>query len=967
MRRRCRVQGSSQPSEPPRTNGAGASLRTPLLREANLLNTDTKTAELQALSTTGFDDATAPGDIIIGGIFPIHESVNVTMREDGSDSRICNRFSITRLVQSLIMVQAVEEVNKRHVLGNLTLGYSILDSCSDVTTALISTQAFMRRNERSSPPVLAVVGDYYSEISISVSRQLNLEYIPQISYGATSGLLSDKTRFPSFMRTVPEDDHQAQAIIEILQRHQWTWVGVVTTDSDYGHYIAERLQHHATGKNICFAFTSILPDVLGDDRLQERINATVKSITHNENAKVIVSFAKPHHMMYLFNSLLKDPRGRGKVWVASDNWSESADILLKHWTLSDIGTIFGTTLKSGNSARFKQYLSNLDVNPDRHKNNTFLYNFLKEHQQQENERWEAAQNASSTQEDLGMKLDRAVRLVKRENPNDTVTDVLMKKLHPYAVFSVELAVRAIAQAVVDLCVNRDCKTSQRLQPVELRGALRKATFHLDGKNYTFDSRGDLNSGYDVILWRQTSPTFMDMYYIVARYSIETHSLTFISQQTYRDVISVTGDVISRCSNSCAPGYRKQSAQGQPVCCYLCHPCPVDHFSNISDSTECHLCNTETDYSSMGSDRCFRKKPVFLSWDDKYHKVLLAFTALGALLTIVVGIIFLARWNTPVVRASVGPICILLLASLLSTFVSVILFGGKPNPWQCQARQVLFGLSFTLCVSCIMVKSFKIILAFEFDPSIKSVLEKLYKPYIIITACMAGQVLICALWLSFKSPMPKWELLKNKEERLLFCNETSFTAFGAMLSYTGVLALICFGVAFKGRKLPQSYNDAKFITFAMLIYFICWIIFGPVYVTVTGRYLPTVEMVVILISAYGILFCQFFTKCYIILFKPEANTVNAFRQDVRNYSSGHIRYEDNWISSSFSSGEIQNTAVDVESTTSNSLSFDRLNDQHLSMSSGLSSRSLLPVSNPQLVRRQSNNNKRQLRRYLSLPV
>lgn len=42
-------------------------------------------------STTGFDDATAPGDIIIGGIFPIHESVNVTMREDGSDSRICNR------------------------------------------------------------------------------------------------------------------------------------------------------------------------------------------------------------------------------------------------------------------------------------------------------------------------------------------------------------------------------------------------------------------------------------------------------------------------------------------------------------------------------------------------------------------------------------------------------------------------------------------------------------------------------------------------------------------------------------------------------------------------------------------------------------------------------------------------------------------------------------------------------------
>lgn len=60
------------------------------------------------------------------------------------------RFSTARLVHSLIMVHALEEINQERELGNLTLGYLILDSCGDVTTALIQTQAFMMRNSEFS-------------------------------------------------------------------------------------------------------------------------------------------------------------------------------------------------------------------------------------------------------------------------------------------------------------------------------------------------------------------------------------------------------------------------------------------------------------------------------------------------------------------------------------------------------------------------------------------------------------------------------------------------------------------------------------------------------------------------------------------------------------------------------------------------------------------------------------------------
>ncbi|XP_075315092.1 G-protein coupled receptor family C group 6 member A-like [Odontesthes bonariensis] len=478
---------------------------------------------------------------------------------------------------------------------------------------------------------------------------------------------------------------------------------------------------------------------------------------------------------------------------------------------------------------------------------------------------------------------------------------------------------------------------------------------MDNNTYSFDKNGDLHSGYDVILWKETSPSMLDMNYIVGHYDIENQMLTVEKKQ---ELYSLTKGVTSKCSKSCKPGKRKISADGQPSCCYQCESCPAGEFSNATDSTDCHPCKM-TEYSEAGDSYCKKKAAVYLKWENPFHIVILAFTALGALLTVVVGIIFSVYWKTPVVRSSVGPISILLLFSLLSTFGSVILFGGEPKDWQCMAQHALFGLSFTLSVSCILVKSFKIILAFEFDPDTKSVLNKLYKPYIIIPACMAGQVLICAVWLAVTPPQPKWQ--SRPTERLHFCHTRSKPAFGVMLGYIGFLALICLGIAFKGRKLPQSYNEAKFITFSMLIYSIAWIIFGPVYVTVTdnigsSEYTPAVEMVVILISTYGILFCQFLTKCYIIVFKCEANTVNAFRQDVRNYSIGKDQI-------SCSDG-IQNPALSMESL-SNPESSDPLTNWKLSANSTLTTVSSSSALNPALS--AVSFEKKQLQRYKSLPA
>ncbi|XP_015245559.1 PREDICTED: G-protein coupled receptor family C group 6 member A-like [Cyprinodon variegatus] len=791
-------------------------------------------------------------DIIIGGLFPIHESVNAMGQ--------CNRFSVGRLAQSLMMVHAIEQINQKKELGDIKLGYHILDSCADVTTALKNSLHFMQLNKSSntdekqqlSPPVKAVIGDYYSEISIAVTRQLNLEEIPQISYGSTSGFLSDKTRFPSFLRTVPQDDHQAHAIIEILMEHNWNWVGIVATDSEYGRYAVERLQHHAASHDICFAYIHFLPEFLVDKDLKESIGETVKSIVENKNVSVIVSFAKPDHMMYIFNNVLRHQRGKKKIWIASDNWSQSVSCLnTTRWSLRDVGTVFGMTLKSGNTSRFERFLRNIDKNPDMYQNNSFLTAYL-----------------SMTDDHVsGSNMSRQIQR-------------LIHMTYPYAVFSIELAVNAIAQAVKNLCNNNRTCASQ-LKPRQLRDALGSTEFSIDGKKYSFNKDCDVDSGYDIILWRYTSPRTVDMNYKVAHYDIQQEKLMF--DPNIESLFHQTKGVSSVCSR-CNPGEWKIRQQGQPVCCFECKKCPENHYSNVTDALLCLQCDNTTHYSEEGSQSCTVKETVFLEWKDIYHIVLLASAALGVVLTLVVGIIFLASWNTPVVRSSVGPIALLLLFSILLTFGSVVIFGGKPNDWQCKTRQVLFGLSFTLSVSCILVKSFKIILAFEFDPVIQDRLDKLYKPYLIIPFCMLGQVVICTVWLVYMPPIPM-KAYNIPNTVVLKCNERLFPAFGAMLAYIGLLAIICFIIAFKGRKLPQSYNEAKFITFSMLIYLIAWIIFGPVYKNITGRYHSAIEMTVILISAYGILFCLFLTKCYIILCRRSENTTKSFRADVTKFAMG----------------------------------------------------------------------------------
>ncbi|XP_075719815.1 G-protein coupled receptor family C group 6 member A-like [Rhinoderma darwinii] len=826
--------------------------------------------------------ARLPGDIMIGGIFPIHEGVTNLLQRPYADGFTCTGLDLRSMNDALGMIYAIETINNSTDFQGIKLGYEIYDSCADGMKAIQATMKLIPEfsaignstecNYREViPAVKVVIGEEFSEISIAMSRILSTYFIPQISAASTADTLTDERRFLSFLRTVPSDKHQTRAVVELIRTFKWNWVGVISSDDDYGRSALDFLNNNFKEYGICTAFTRIVPTYVEHPALQNSLSNIISDLK-SSLTKVVVVFAKAPIVSNILKEAIKN--NISCTWIASDSWIVSGQVANLE-NIKNVGAVIGFTFRGGAVPGFVEYVKN--IFPINHEaTNEFLQEYKELRfgcTEEYREYLQCIHSSSKICNIPDLVQYKSPLACSKENISLVNDDYLVKNIEPGTVYSTSLAVAAIAEALKAMvCKDGICDKNLQVSPHQLFEELKKNKFFYYGDAFHFESSGEVLLGYNLINWQTSEDS--TVFKLVGQYDTINQRIQFnrslILWNTENNVVP-----FSNCTPTCSPGYYKEHSLIS--CCYKCLPCAEDYYSPISDATECEKCPS-LQWSRNGSDQCTNRTIEYFKWKDPFAISLVTFAAIGFLLVIITGVFFVKHFDTPAVKAAGGHYTFLLMISLLVSLVSIGFFIGEPNNTICKVRQPLFGISFTFSVSCILVKSIRILLAFESASKTQKVVAFTYQPVIIISVLTGIQICICTMWLILKAPFFN-QIDTIPQVLLLKCDEGSYAAFGIMLGYIGLLALICFLLAYKGRKLPEKYNEARCITFSMLVYMFVWILFIPIYVNSTGMYLSAVQTLAILASIYGIISCHLLPAGYIILFKRNVNNRKMYVESI----------------------------------------------------------------------------------------
>nr|XP_006980981.2 taste receptor type 1 member 2 isoform X2 [Peromyscus maniculatus bairdii] len=777
------------------------------------------------------------GDYLLGGLFSLHANVKSISHLSYLQVPKCNEFDMKVLGYNLMQAMrfAVEEINNcSTLLPGVLLGYEMVDVCYHSNNVhpglyfLAQDDEFLPILQDYShymPHVVAVIGPDNSESAITVSNLLSHFLIPQVTYSAISDELRDKRRFPAMLRTVPSASHHIEAMVQLMTHFHWNWIVVL-----------EVLPTPEPSQGMGPEEQSQLDNIL------EKLQRTT--------ARVVVVFSPELALHGFFREVLRW-NFTGLVWIASESWS--IDPVLHNLTeLRHTGTFLGITIQRVSIPGFSEFRV-------RHTKAT-----------------QPISNKTSPRATCNQDCDACL------NITESYSNVLMLS-GERVVYSVYSAVYAVAHALHRLlrCNQVRC-TKEVVYPWKLLRELWDVNFTLLGNQLFFDQQGDMPMFLDIIQWQWDLS--QNPFQSIAFYSPTKQRMTYIHNVSWHTPNNTIP--MSMCSKSCQPGQMKKPV-GLHTCCFECVNCLPGTYLNLSaDEFNCLPC-PDSMWSHMNAITCFKRLQAFLEWHEAPTIVVALLASLGFFSTLAILLIFWRHFQTPMVRSAGGPMCFLMLVPLLLAFGMVPVYVGRPTVFTCFCRQAFFTVCFSVCLSCITVRSFQIVCVFKMArrlPRAYGFWVRYHGPYVFVAFITAVKVALVAanMLATTINPIGRTDP-EDPNIVILSCHPNYRNGLLFNTSMDLLLSVVGFSFAYMGKELPTNYNEAKFITLSMTFSFTSSISLCTFMSVHNGVLVTIMDLLVTVLNFLAISLGYFGPKCYMILFYPERNTPAYFNSMIQGYT------------------------------------------------------------------------------------
>ncbi|XP_071988750.1 vomeronasal type-2 receptor 26-like [Engystomops pustulosus] len=682
-----------------------------------------------------------------------------------------------------------------------------------------------------------------------------------LRYGVSDPILHDRDVSSTKFQFAPDDSTRYAAIVTFLKGFGWNWVGIITTGEGSNEMGVRELSNLMAKHGICIEY------IINLSRKEKAIRQMEEIDKYTAQVVVICGPYSPNYIPIIRKSkaLIENI-----TLILHESWIGL--LRTKYDMIQFINCSLVLMVKRRTISRVVKSIQN--VNPSTRPNDPLLM-----------EIWYKLFHCLTKDKhrNIFYRLHyghRGVNCTEIYSIPPAYYDLIDKSLY-YTYVSVYILAHALHIMKA---------TGNKLSGYKFQWKLwqyMKYVMYKDPSGYhiRFDPSGEVLFHWQLATWIMYPMGIKKFEFVekIITVFIESPKERFsISQSTPANIWKNDRMPWSRCNDPCSPGSRKASIGGNHICCYNCDPCSEGEISPKPDSDTCHPC-PEDEWPDEMKVRCIPKTYEFLSYEtDNLVFIFLALTLTFSVITLLILISYIYYWDTPIVKANNRTVSFILLASILLSFLCVFFFLGRPVDITCLLRQVSFGIFFTIGVSSVLAKTITVCIAFKATKPGSS-----WKKFVsfkvsnsVVLVCSSVQVLICVIWLLVSPPYVEYNHHTYPGKIIIQCNEGSDICFYSMLGYMGLLASVSFVLAFMVRTLPDSFNEAKYITFSMLLFCSVWIAMIPAYLSTRGKYMVAVEVFAILTSCAGVLGCIFFPKLYILLLKPEQNSRNVILEKTK---------------------------------------------------------------------------------------